>query len=226
MTAQARAASCMPDSCFCEAVRPSGIRQPANSLSSLSFVVVAVFVVLAWARSSARRQDTHFLLYAFTLLVVGLGSAYFHATLSFRGQFIDVLGMYLIGTFALLYGIGRLRDLTGARFGASYAALNAVLAMLLYWLPVVRRVAFGLIIVAVLVVEATIRRKGLTSGDSRYLKRAVGVMSVAFVIWIFDYTRTICDPTSLMQGHAIWHMLGAVASWYLFRYYASQRVTA
>lgn len=214
----------MPDSCFCEAVRPVGIRQPANTWSSFAFVLVAVLVVIAWARSSRRRQETHFVLYGFTLLVVGFGSAYFHATLSFRGQFVDVLGMYLIGTFALLYSIGRLRGLTGAWLAASYVMLNAVLAIVLYWVPLVRRVAFGLIIVGVLVVEAAIRRKNVPSGDSKYLKWAVAVMTVAFVIWIFDYTRTVCNPTSLMQGHAIWHMLGALASWYLFRYYESQRL--
>ncbi len=214
----------MPDSCFCEAVGTDGIRQPANTWSSLSFVVVALIVIMGWARSSTRQRETHFLVYAFTLMVVGLGSAYFHATLSFRGQFVDVLGMYLIGTFALLYGIGRLGGLSGGTLAASYVGLNSGLALLLYWIPVVRRIAFGLIIVGVLVVEAAIRRTDLATGDSKYLKRAVGVMTVAFAIWIFDYTRTICDPTSPIQGHAIWHILGAVASWYLFRYYASQRV--
>ena len=224
MTAQTRVASCMPDSCFCEAVRPSGISQPANAWSSLSFAVVAAIVVLRWARSSTRLRETYFLLYALTLFVVGLGSAYFHATLSFRGQFLDVLGMYLIGTFALLYSIGRLTGLTGTALATTYLGLNAVLAALLYWVPVARRVTFGLLIVGVLVVEMLIRRKGLKTGDAGFLKIAVGVMAVAFVIWIFDYTRTICAPTSLIQGHAVWHMLGAVASWHLFRYYESQLV--
>jgi hypothetical protein len=214
----------MPDSCFCEAVRPGGIRQPANTWSSLAFVVVAAIVVLRWQRSTTRSGETHFLLYAFTLVVVGLGSAYFHATLSFNGQFVDVLGMYLIGTFALLYSIGRLRPLSGVTLAASYIVMNSILALLLSWVPVLRRFVFGAILATVLAVEAAARLRGPNAGNTKYLQRAVIVMIVAFVIWMFDYTRTICDPTSRFQGHAIWHVFGAIASWLLFRYYESQPV--
>lgn len=48
-------------------------------------------------------------------------------------------------------------------------------------------------------------------------------MGVAFVIWILDFTRFVCAPESWVQGHAAWHILGAVAAWYLFRYYSISR---
>ena len=34
----------MPSACFCEAIRSDGIKQPANTWSSLAFVVVAAMV--------------------------------------------------------------------------------------------------------------------------------------------------------------------------------------
>jgi hypothetical protein len=218
---QTRPASCMPDSCFCEAIRGEGIKQPANTWSSLAFVVVAAMVLARWGRKPSTDRAAYPLLYAFTLVVVGLGSAYFHATLSFRGQFADVLGMYLVATFALLYGIDRLRPLSGAALVSGYIAINAVLAMMLYWVPVVRRVLFGLLVVAVLIVETLIRRKRGHSLAARHLSTAAAILGLAFVIWILDFTRILCRPESWMQGHAVWHVLGAVAAWYLFRYYRS-----
>jgi Ceramidase len=221
MTHETRAASCMPDSCFCEAIRAHGIKQPANTWSSLAFVVVAAMVLMRWARKPSGGRAAYQLLYAFTLVVVGLGSAFFHAKLSYTGQFADVLGMYLIATFALLYSIGRLRTLSGATFVGGYVAMNAVLAMLLYWAPAVRRVMFGLLIVAVVCVEILVRRMSGVGSATRHLWIAVGIMGLAFVIWILDFTRVLCSPGSWIQGHAVWHVLGAAAAWYLFRYYSA-----
>jgi hypothetical protein len=223
---ESRAASCMPSSCFCEAIRSDGIKQPANTWSSLAFVVVAGMVLMRRAGKPTAGRARYLLLYAFTLLVIGFGSAYFHATLSFRGQFADVLGMYLLATFALLYGIDRLRPLSGAAFVGGYIATNAVLAMLLYWMPVVRRVVFGLVIVAVLLVEIIIRPKSGHGSATIQLWIAAAIMGLAFVIWVLDFTRILCRPESWLQGHAVWHVLGAVAAWFLFRYYSESQSPA
>ncbi len=228
MTYDARPASCMPDACFCEAVRSGGIRQPANAYSSLAFVVVAV-VVLFRAKGLLRGRNARgsvsedgnarALLYAFALLAVGIGSALFHATLSLREQFADVMGMYLVATFALISGLDRLRKLTAAQFIGAYVAMNVVLAIVLYMAPVVRRLVFGLLVVAVLAIEVVSRRVNGHRPPTKHLVCAAAILSVAFLIWILDYTRLICRPESLIQGHAIWHILGAVSAWYLYQYH-------
>jgi dihydroceramidase len=215
-----RAATCMPDACFCEAIRSVGIKQPANAWSSLAFVVVAAVVLVRWRRMRSVGGAAYPILYAFALVVVGLGSAYFHSTLSFRGQFADVLGMYLIATFALLYSIGQLRSLPAGLFAGAYIGANVVLAALLYWVPVYRRPIFGLLIVAVLLVELLIRRRHGPRSGGRHLVFAAATIAVAFGIWILDFTRAVCAPESLVQGHAVWHILGAVAAWYMFLYYS------
>ena len=106
-----RPASCMATQCFCEALRDSFVRQPVNAATSLAFLAVAFAVFGAeftGDRSAGARErgvrgsPAYAALYAGSLLVVGLGSAFFHASLTFAGQTIDVLGMYLAGTFILL----------------------------------------------------------------------------------------------------------------------------
>jgi dihydroceramidase len=203
-----RAASCMPDSCFCEAVRTTGIRQPSNSASSLAFVLVAVLVLV---RGSNKTIAT---LFALTFAFVGIGSAYYHATLTFTGQFFDVLGMYLVATLALVMSIDKIRRLSTAAMIGLFLLMNAALAIVLYTAPAWRRWIFGALLVGIIWAE-------LKDRDSRkpYLTRAIVVMTVAFIIWIIDFARIACAPMSFVQGHATWHILGALAAWFLYLHY-------
>jgi hypothetical protein len=105
-------------------------------------------------------------------------------------------------------------------FVGAYIGANVVLAALLYWVPVYRRPIFGLLIVAVLLVELLIRRRHGPRSGGRHMLSAAGTMAVGFGIWILDFTRAVCTPESWVQGHAVWHILGAVAAWYLFLYYS------
>ncbi|MEO6332528.1 MAG: ceramidase domain-containing protein [Gemmatimonadaceae bacterium] len=220
----------MPDACFCEATRTSGPHQPANTWSSLAFVVVAVMILARVARDRSRRtpvaqnrtstQLVYPLVYVLALLVTGLGSAWFHATLSFAGQFADVMGMYLIATFILLYSLGRISTMRPVTMAASYVTANAALAAVLYWLPDFRRYIFGLLIVAALGLERVAHARAVKArANNTHLLLAVGILALGFVIWILDITRTLCSPGSWLQGHALWHLLGAVASWQLYMYY-------
>ena len=200
--------------------------QPANTWSSLAFVVIAIVVIVRWSKARhIASQPAYPILLALTLLVVGLGSAFFHATLSFRGQFIDVLGMYLIATFALLYGIDRLAGLGNTRLIGAYLATNTILAAILYWVPLLRRVIFGILIVAVISVEAALARRGQLQSVTK-LKIAIVLLGIGFAVWVFDYTRILCRPESWIQGHALWHVLGALAAWYLYLYYRDQATDA
>ncbi len=47
----------------------------------------------------------------------------------------------------------------------------------------------------------------------------------AYVIWTTGTNDSAsCDPDSLIQAHAVWHLLGAVATWSFFRFLRTTRV--
>ena len=211
---ETRPASCMPHSCFCEEIRSDGIRQPANSVSSLAFVLVAALVLYRGWNSHRTTAS----LFALTLIFVGIGSAWFHATLSFTAQFFDVLGMYLIATLALVLSVGRSRRLTHATMASAYLGMNAVLGSILFLAPAYRRWIFAALLAPIIVFEIRDPARG-----RRFMVRAIAVMGIAFIIWILDFNRVLCSPSSLVQGHAAWHLLGALAAWYLFLHYTRER---
>ena len=206
-----RPASCMPDKCFCEAIRGGAIMQPANTWSSLAFVIAGAAVLL-------RARNVQSRIFGAILIFLGIGSAYYHATLTFSGQFIDVLGMYLVATLLLFHAIDRRAKVSPANLAVMYVVTNILLASILYWIPFVRRAVFGVIILLFIALERAHARK---------LIRAVGVLAFAFVIWILDYYRIACDSSSVLQGHALWHILGAIASWLVYTdYLAGDRLSS
>lgn len=64
-------------------------------------------------------------------------------------------------------------------------------------------------------------------GRRRYLPWYwLGVASFvgAYAIWLTGKAGTPqCDPDSLIQGHAIWHLLSALATWCFFRFLRTER---
>jgi hypothetical protein len=228
-----RRATCMPHDCFCEEIRPGPIAQPANTMSSFSFVLVAL-AILAFARhdeSSAIQNvsrakisltPANTVVYVFSLLLIGLGSAFFHASLSFVGQFFDLMGMYLLITFVILHNLARFQKLPVLGFAGWYIAFNLLLAVGLIELPEWRRHFFGGLVLAAVPLELWPRQRRRLKPKRIYLALALVMFALAFLIWVLDLTRVICEPRSWLQGHAAWHVLGAGAAGLLFIYFRSE----
>lgn len=229
-----RPATCMPGSCFCEEIRGSFVRQPANTLSGLLFLPVGILVLgySAGVRVRDRRGEPANLmssramypvLFGCAVLLTGIGTAFYHASLTFWGQTADLLGMYLLATFLVLYNTSRTYPLRPAHATAFYVGSNGLLAYLLVALPEARRYAFAILIVAALALESAARRRSPVRTNTKLLQAAVAVLALGFVVWILDLTRTLCRPDSWFQGHAAWHLAGAAATGLVFLFYRSEK---
>lgn len=219
-------ATCMESRCFCEMPRTDGLLlQPANSLSSFGFVFIG-FLMIQMARS--RDWISAFPPMAANILgiaavIVGIGSVLLHATLTLWGQFFDVLGMYLVSAFFVVSALAKWRSIPDRRATISYGLLCIVLVAILYVFPEVRRWLFAVIMLAAIVLELVFARPRRPQVRTGYYVAGLIINIVAFSIWNLDQ-RGQRAPESLLQGHAIWHLLGAVALWFAFLYYRSERV--
>lgn len=227
-----RPATCMPAGCFCEGIRDGLVRQPANTVSGLAFVGVGLLVVFSGrmapgaapgAGGLLRTRRVYPALFGGAAVLIGLGTAFFHASLTFAGQTVDVLGMYLLVTFLLVYDLSRLAHLSERLMLALYVAGNAGLFLLLVAAPELRRYVFAALVAAVLALEMLLRRRGGVRMRAQYLAGAVLVLGAGFAAWVLDLTGVACDPDSIVQGHAVWHLAGAGAVWLAFLFYISER---
>lgn len=222
-------ATCKPDTCFCEGVGTGPVAQPSNAWSSLAFVLVGLLIAHASKPAQDYRnrmaEPAYRRLYGYALVAVGLGSYFYHASLTFAGQVCDMSGMYFLITFALLYGVARRTKIRSLAVIFAYVLLNVSLLAFQVAFPSLRRYMFGLLVLVLIGIESRYRREPGVVTRNQWLWRGVSVLALGFFIWVLDITEVACDPASPLQGHAIWHLLSAVAGWCLYRYYRSEQVT-
>lgn len=209
---------------FCEAARDGWVKQPANTFSNLGFVVAGL--AIAW---QAGKHPLGGLATPYACLVVFLGpaSAAMHATQSSLGGRFDLLSMYLVASFAAAYALMRWvrqgRTFFWQLFLLFVAACELV-GLLGDDVPVVQQsgnVAFAVLLAVAITTEVRLHRRDRRT-DLRWGAAALGTILLAFAIW--NVTKTAwCDPHSLAQGHAAWHLLDAVSAYLLFRLWASER---
>jgi hypothetical protein len=214
---------------FCEAARSGLIRQPANALSNLGFVLAGIAV--AWrARLPAGRLARPGLAttYAVVVVLLGPGSMAMHATQTELGGRLDQLSMYLISCFALAYALMRALGRSTGFFLGLFATLLVVsevveqVHVLLLVVDNAGNLVFAIGLASTIAIEVVLRRRGDRSLDVRWVLGALGAIVVAFATWNLSKDgRPFCDPRSLLQGHAVWHLLCALSAWCLYRYWSS-----
>jgi hypothetical protein len=205
-------------------IRIAQYGKSANTVSSLGFVFSGA-LMFAYKRSPARRLPTSYsYIMGIACIIIGLGSAFYHASLTFIGQFFDVFGMFLLAAFMLVYAFERIWTLRLTTTLVLFLFLNLFLSGLQIAVPDTRRYVFAIVLIVALLFEAYFRRKANPQIEVKWLRLGIGLLAIAYIIWILDNTRALCFETSLLQGHAVWHLLGAVSVWSLHRYYVSEKI--
>lgn len=217
---------------FCEAARDWFFAQPANTVSNLGFVVAGVAVGVQASRRPVLPQlpgvATGF---GCVMVLLGPASAAMHATQSELGGQLDLLSMYLVASFAAACALTRWFRWAAGGFWALFVAMVLGCELIAHlWtgrVPVVEfsgNVAFAALILTAAFTEIRLWRRDRAS-DLRWGLAAIGCLALAFTIWNLS-KHAWCDPHSLVQGHAVWHLLCALAGWCIFQLYASVRPTA
>lgn len=194
----------------CEAISGGVVGQPVNAVSSISLVVVGAWLAWRWARPTHRwRRVT----VGVTLVVSGLGSIAFHATPEVGAAvFLHDLGLVAVPVaLAATAGPEPGRRVAIGLVTGALAAAGAVLLLV----PGASNVLLAATVVAAVLAEVRAWRTGSRprSGPARMAcGGAVAIAALAVVVNVLGRTGgPWCDPDSLLQGHAAWHVLVAVA---------------
>lgn len=183
--------------------------QPALMASSWAYVVAGL-VLLAWGWRKPGVPRGWLGAFCAGLVLTGLGSVDYHGPALGPEPLFHDSGLAL--TFLVALGI----DLTALGAGRRRAVLVLAAGLVagaaaLALSPAVSPALAGIVAAALVVTEVLIYRRGLRR-PSVALWAAVAALGLGGIVFALSRTSgPLCDPDSWLQGHALWHVMTALA---------------
>lgn len=207
--------------------------QPMNTYSNLAYFFLGVLICqIGLIDYKRREQPSRNRLAMFPLLSVlmgscfiylSFGSAFFHASLTYLGQRVDMNGTY--GLMLVLVGIALYNVLHRVEFGTVAKRVWVTVLVVL----IVLFLQLALLISSSLLLPGLILTLMFLMGFNYFQfpkKRYGWVAILSFVLIILavkirtmDVQKIGCDPFSLIQGHAVWHLLTGLSSFCSFAFF-------
>ncbi|MBY0515849.1 MAG: ceramidase [Bacteriovoracaceae bacterium] len=200
---------------WCEPTRCSWINEPANTWSNVPYMLVGYLIYKKLSKGADKiMRDL-----GLTIFVMGFFSFIYHATNNFMTQFFDFVGMYLMTSIVLAIQTQRIRGKDTKKYHSffwAYMFLNTCI----FWLFHINNIAIQETVilqgVAIFVAEFWGRIKSKEKASLKYFFLTLLFLAIAQTCSVLDLKRIYCEPDNIwLHGHAVWHMIGAIAMWML-----------
>jgi len=226
---------------YCEFNHPERLfHQPMNTYSNLIYFFYGLLVFqLGWKdwKAFANREANTVgkfpylsLLLAANFIYLSLGSAFFHSSLTWIGQRMDMNATY--GLTLSLICIGMVQVVVKKELSKQFQVilLLGMLLLIVGFLPLALQISSAVLLPALFLVL-------LLLGIGNYLQYRTQrsplllilsfvLLAVAIQVRTLDVAKINCDPLSIWQGHALWHFLTATSSLCMYFYFRSVKKLA
>lgn len=237
--------SCVAEhECHCESLLSGSnkIRQPVNTWSDLGFVASGLLILFAVgadrlngtvAQNPMQTATFYSIVYGFLVIFLGPGSMYYHASMKKWGGWLDNMSMVFWTFFLLVYVLARGLHFDDGVAAVIWLAAVALAGAIIWFVEGSGKFIFGgavavwgVLEIVLLIVQATGGSlMGLHRTEWGWLLGAAISFGVAVVIWTRSNDgKPWCFPDSWAQGHAAWHLLSALSTFFIFLYLRSEIV--
>lgn len=204
---------------WCEENVCSFISEPANTWSNLAYFVAFLFMLKLLQKN--RNLELSWL--AFTMLLIGSSSFFYHMSNFYISQLFDFIGMY---SFLFWYFCLNLKHLNLVKFKNMVVLYISLILLFTIATHIGYFTEFRfqlLIVIAGLMIGVSefflLRKQPRNPTSFKYLYIGIGVIILAEAFSFSDLIRVLCFPSNhFFQGHSIWHLLSAVGLYYIFKH--------
>ncbi len=205
---------------FCETQLCGWVNQPANTLSNVGYLIIAILI---FRHKTLEKRLRNF--FAGSLFFLFLGSVFFHGTGSVAGKMTDVSAMFIISMGILSLSIQRFTGWSQTKVQLFYGVGLALSLAFLFILKFGNVLFLAEILLAV-IFEIRAQQSGRVSMEKKYFAYSIASLILSMIIWWLDMKKILCWPDQhWFSGHGIWHILTGVAMGLLYLSYVRGRKT-
>jgi hypothetical protein len=228
---------------FCEQNRMNQLfREPVNTVSNLAFLFFGAVCISFYTNDKTKKIRYNLLLeFPEFSLLMGLsfiwlcfGSFFYHASLTKIAQQMDMSGTYAVTVFPIVYNM-LLLSLHFLRSN-SYHQRKQIATIGFFSIIILDVLMFvfkwqlnGTILLPILILLTAISSYfiiSLIKGKyyTGFIIAAFLSCLVAFGLWYMDKQKYWCLPYSIIQGHAVWHILTGLSAFFIYLFLRSMRI--
>ncbi len=223
---------------YCEFNHPDRLfHQPINTYSNLVYFFLGMVVFQMGLFDLKHKQDQSLnsviefphlsILTGICFMYLSIGSAFFHASLTWPGQRVDMNGTYGLTLSLLAIGLNAvfLKNNLSKRNQALIFTFSLLLILSFYQIALLvsSSILLPLLILGNLVLSII---HYFQKPKNKYISLAI----LSFILIIFalkirtlDVQKVDCDPLSIWQGHALWHLLTGFSSFCTYAFFRFQK---
>jgi hypothetical protein len=205
-----------PNVKWCEAQLCGWVVEPANTWSNLGYIFIGLGLLIY----AAQQKSPLLKWFGWAQIIVGVSSFVYHMAWNFLFQVFDFFGMYVFIGLLLVFNLVRIGRVKREEMWATYGVLVGVLTVIT---PVMAKAGAPIQLIVLSMILGIFRTEYAARSpavDYRAFWASFVLIVLAFAFSISDVTRLRCDPEDhIFQGHAIWHILGALSLWASAKHY-------
>ena len=219
---------------YCEFNHPERLfHQPINTYSNLIYFFYGLLVLQLALKdiklvevqgvNSVRNAPFLSILLAANFIYLSFGSAFFHSSLTWIGQRVDMNATY--GLTLSLICIGMVQVVAKKEL-SKQSQIATVLGMLLLiagFLPLALQISSAILLPSLFLGLLLLGIGNYVQYRSKrsplLLVLSFVLLAVAIQVRTMDVAKINCDPLSIWQGHALWHFLTATSSLCMYFYF-------
>ena len=219
---------------YCEFNHPERLfHQPINTYSNLIYFFYGLLVFQLALKdfkffgingiNSVRNSPYLSILLAANFIYLSFGSVFFHSSLTWIGQRIDMNATYGLTLSLICIGLVQVLTKKALTKQIQVGLVVGMLFLIAGFLPLALQISSSILLPSLFLILLVL---GIINYFQYPAQRTpvLGVLSfvllaVAIQIRSLDVAKVNCDPMSIWQGHALWHFLTATSSLCMYFYF-------